>query len=380
MINKKRLIRLTQELIQINSQNPPGNEREIALFVRSHLEKLGIQTKIYEFKKNRTNILCTLKSKGNKSLLLSPHLDTVPAGNNWKFPPLAGKLFKNRIYGRGASDCKGNLACALEAITSIVEEKKHLDYNLVFAATSDEETGSHLGLIPLLDKGILKPDAAIILDADEFEIIISQKGLIHFKINVFGKKAHGAYPDRGINAIEISAGIIQALKKHKFKYEKHPLLKAPTVNIGTITGGDKVNMVADFCSFGVDLRFLPGMRSEAIINEVKRITNSFANKYRIEIQSVQAPFNIDKNHFLVNNLMSSLRRNNRPVRIRGSEGATVITFFQHKNIPAVATGFSSKAKAHTTDEHIPVKNLVDGAKLLETLLLNFKFPSKNNAR
>ena len=90
----------------------------------------------------------------------------------------------------------------------------------------------------------MRADAAIILDADDFNIIIAQKGLIHFQVKIFGKKAHGAYPDKGINAIEIASKIIQALDAYRFSYKRHPLLKKPTINIGTIAGGDKVNIVA----------------------------------------------------------------------------------------------------------------------------------------
>ena len=109
----------------------------------------------------------------------------------------------------------------------------------------------------------------MILDSDEFEIIIAQKGLIHFKVSVAGKKAHGAYPDQGINAINIACGIIRDLEKYKFSFRPHPLLKGPTINTGTIHGGDKVNMVADWCDFELDLRYLPGMSAKDVLAGIK---------------------------------------------------------------------------------------------------------------
>ena len=159
MIDKKRIIKLTQQLIHIPSENPPGNECKIASFVKLFLEGLGLRPKIYRFKKNRSNVVAVLKgSTRNYSLLVSPHMDTVPAGSNWKFPPFGAILRNGKIYGRGASDDKGNLAVLLEVIRSLVERGRDLDYNLIFAATADEETGSTLGLIPLLEKGILRPN------------------------------------------------------------------------------------------------------------------------------------------------------------------------------------------------------------------------------
>ncbi|MCM8780625.1 MAG: M20/M25/M40 family metallo-hydrolase [Candidatus Omnitrophica bacterium] len=121
MITKTRLIKLTQQLISIDSQNPPGDEYCIAGFVKRYLEILGLRTKIYEFKKRRSNVVAYIKGRNKKhSLLITPHLDTVPAGRNWRFKPFYAKIYKGKLYGLGATDCKGNLACALEAIKSLV--------------------------------------------------------------------------------------------------------------------------------------------------------------------------------------------------------------------------------------------------------------------
>src|SRR3989338_481246 len=221
MVNKGRLIRLTARLIGMDSQNPPGAEFRIAGFVNNYLKDLGLKTKIYEFKRRRSNVIAVLKGKGLKhSLLITPHLDTVPAGKSWSLNPFSGHIKGKRIYGLGATDCKGNLACALEAINSIVEENTLLNYNLIFAATADEESGSDLGLIPLLDKKILKPEAAVVLDSNDFEVIITQKGLMHIKVKVQGKRAHGAYPGRGINAIDIAIDIIREIKARRFHYKE----------------------------------------------------------------------------------------------------------------------------------------------------------------
>jgi succinyl-diaminopimelate desuccinylase len=124
MINKKRLVKLTQKLIRIDSQNPPGDEARIAGFVKNYLAKLGLKTKIYEFKKRRSNAVAVLPGINKKyNLLITPHLDTVPYGKNWHFNPFLGKIYRGKIYGLGATDCKGNLASALEAINSLVEDK-----------------------------------------------------------------------------------------------------------------------------------------------------------------------------------------------------------------------------------------------------------------
>ena len=385
MVNKKRLIKLTQKLIQINSENPPGDESRIAAFVKNQLDKLGLKTKICEFKKKRSNVVAHLLGRNKKySLLITPHLDTVPAGESWHFNPFRGQIHSQKIYGLGATDCKGNLASSLEAINSIVEDGTVLDYNLIFAATADEESGSGLGLVPLLEKGILHPDAAVVLDSDDFNIIITQKGLIHLKVKIQGRKAHGAYPWQGINAIDIAIDILKELKTHKFIYTKNKYLKPPTLNIGTIKGGDKVNVVADWCEFELDVRFLPGMSEGAILKYIQGIIQKHVQKFsrksgmpqnavKIEIEGIQKPYWINKNQSLVKYLTMAAKKLKVQQRIKGSEGATTITFFQEQNIPAVATGFGSAGCAHIADEYVKIDNLYKGAMVLEEFIKIYRF-------
>ena len=374
MINRKRLIQTIKKLISLDSQNPPGDEEKIAGFVNAYLKVLGLKTKTYAFSDKRINVLATLKGrKSGKSLLLTPHLDTVPAGKNWKTDPFNAKIIGDKIYGLGATDCKGNLASALEAISSIVEDGIKLDYDLVFAATADEESGSALGLIPLLERKLLKPDAAVVLDADDFEIVVTQKGLMHLKVHIKGRKAHGAYPWLGVNAINIAAKVIADLEKKRVGYKKNKYLRQPTINVGTICGGDKVNVVSDWCEFGLDFRFLPGMSEKELLAALKKTISKYTSNFRIEIQGIQDPYSIDSGHPLVKGLASAMKNLKISPRISGSEGATVITFFKLKNIPAVATGFGTESCAHVADEYACLSNLYKGAQVLVSFLRNYKF-------
>jgi len=375
MINRKRLIKLTQDLLRINSENPPGDERAITRFVSGYLKKMGLKPKIVTFYPNRGNVLAVLPGRSKRRpLLITPHLDTVPAGTGWKFGPFSGTVSGGKIFGRGATDCKGNLAVALEAMQSLLEDKVSLADDVIFLATADEEAGSSKGLIPFLERGIVKPAYALILDSDEFNIIIAQKGLIHFTVKVEGLKAHGAYPQRGVNAIEQAAELIGILKKMKFKaYRRHSLLKPPTINIGTIRGGDKVNMVADWCEFEVDLRFLPGMEAQKILSGIKK---GFAKarpkaSFTIQAQDIQQPYEIGRKHPLVKSLKKASCGIAKRSDVKGSEGATVITFFKKKNIPAVATGYGAKSCAHATDEYVRVRDLYCGARVLERFIKIF---------
>jgi len=374
MIRKQRLIRIIRELISIDSQNPPGNEAQIGSYVQKFLLGLGLKSRIYEFRADRPNVVAVLKGKNSKhKLLLTPHLDTVPAGKNWKVPVFEGLIRGDKIYGLGATDCKGNLAAMLEALSSIIEEGLVFDYDIVIAATSDEESGSDLGLIPLIERKILKVNAALVLDADDFEIVISQKGLMHLKVRIQGKKAHGAYPWLGNNAIDMAVSVLADLKSQKNSFAPDRYLHGPTVNIGTIQGGDKVNVVADWCEFELDFRFLPGTTEKPLLKNLKNTLAKYSKNFSIEVQGIQAPYRIDKKHPLVSSLVRAMKNVKIPPRVSGSEGATVITFFDNENIPAVATGFGKEGCAHIADEYALLSSLAKGAEVLVEFLRNYNF-------
>lgn len=377
MINDKRLIGLTQKLLQFDSVNPPGNEFAVAKYIEQYLVKLGLEVKLYSFAKNRPNVVATLrgtlsrKEAAKKAVLITPHIDTVPFGSGWKFDPVGGQIKNGKIYGRGASDDKGNAAVGIEVLQSLVEDGVRLKRDIVYAATVDEETGSHQGIRPLLAKGILRPAVGLITDSEEFDCIVAQKGLFHSRVQIFGKKAHGAYNWRGVNAIEIGARIINRLLAHQFKFKKHPLLVPPTKNIGTIRGGDKVNMVADFCEFALDIRFMPGMTAEGVLKEVKSIIEKETKNYKIFIDDAQKPYSIDPKHPFVKTYVDVCAKMGVEAKLTGSQGATVISFFQDYGIPAFSTGWGAHGVIHANDEYAFVKTLCKGARVLEAYLKEY---------
>lgn len=371
-INQNRLVALTQKLIQTPSENPGGTEKEVAIIVKKELEACGFEVKSYEFEKDRTNVVATLKgTSSKKSLLLTPHLDTVPAGKNWKYPPFDAKIVDGKIYGRGATDCKCHVAVCLEVARMLSENKRHLSYDLIIAATSDEERGSELGLIPLLEKNILSPTHALVTDGDRFRIMTMQKGVLHLKAKIKGKRAHGAYPWKGENAIEKASKIIMDLKNFKFRFKPHPLVRPPTINIGIIKGGEGINVVPEECEFTMDIRFLPGMDPESITSDIKKLIEKTTKNYEMTAVNTQQPYEIDRNNPLVKSIESALKTNKIKPTVTGSEGATVMTFFKDRNIPAVTFGIGPDMQ-HETDEYIEIDSLVKGAKVLSDFLDEFE--------
>ena len=377
MINKQRLIKLTQKVISFNSENPPGNELALAKFIERDMRSLGLKIKTVAYAKNRPNVIATLKGSlparqaSRAAILITPHFDTVPIGKGWTYDPLGGAIVQGRLYGRGASDDKGNLASCMEVMRSLIEDKIQLKKNVILAATVDEETGSHFGIIPLLAQKVLRPKFALVMDSDGFDTIIAQKGLFHCRIQIFGKKAHGAYNWRGINAIEITAKVICKLKKISWRHQRHPLLHRPTMNVGVIKGGDKVNMVCDFCEFALDTRFAIGMNPKMVRKRIEEVVKSEAKKYKMIVDDLQMPYVIDRRHPYVQTYLKTAKKMGCRAKIKGSEGATVITFFKKHGIPAFATGFGSRGTAHTNDEYIHINSLYRGTRVLEQFIKDY---------
>ncbi|RKY28962.1 MAG: hypothetical protein DRP61_00465 [Candidatus Omnitrophota bacterium] len=366
----KRILRLTQELIKINSENPPGRERKIAKFCYDFLKNYGYKPRILEFAPQRSNLLCSCKSENSlRTILLSPHLDTVPAGENWNIPPFSAKILNNRIYGRGASDCKGNLAVGLEALAQLKEEKrKFRNLDIVFLATADEEAGSSLGFKPILNS-LPRLDFGLILDGSEFKIIYAQKGLLHLRINILGKKAHGAYPERGENAIILSFNIYSQIRDLIKRLNKKDKKAQFTLNIGKIEGGEKVNMVADKCFMELDLRFRENESKEKLLNIFKKTIEKFTKAYSLKVLAYQPPVRAQRNNFWINCLKDTLLGENIKPHFEVSRGATILNFLLERGVEGVVFGFSTSQQAHATDEYIAIPNLYKGVRVLKNFLI-----------
>jgi len=365
-----RIVKLTQQLIRINSENPPGNEESLAVFVCKFLEKFKYRPRIVEFAPRRSNVLCTLKSKKSiKRILLSPHLDTVPAGEGWRMPPFEGEILRNKIYGRGASDCKSNLAVALDVLARLKEAGPVLEnLDVIFAATADEETGSSLGFKPLL-KRILPLDYALVLDGRDFEIVYAQKGLLHLRINIFGRKAHGASPRKGRNAIKQAMRVYKDIEDWLRAVNKNDRKARFSVNIGKVAGGEKVNIVADRCSMDLDFRFAKEVKMKYLLAKIRKLISKAAREFSLEVLAFQNRVTVSRENILARALRASLRRRALSPKMEVCKGATVLSFLAEQNIPALIFGFASRDQAHVTDEYIEIPNLKKGSQVLRDFLI-----------
>ncbi len=312
---------ILSSLIRINSENPPGREKEVAVFLKGLFDAAGIPNEIVSAEPGRDNFIATL-GEGPRSLLFLSHADTVPAGEGWDFAPLSGQISDGMVLGRGAQDCKGLVAAETYAMLHLARQGK-LKGKLIFAATADEEAGGKHGIKFLVEKHLPKIRADFCINeggnapyrtggkAVQF-IQTGEKGTAWAKLAARGVSCHGSLPDLGDNAIAKMSRALTAIADHKPPVQLLPevrlmvqalvdlkganitvnedtidpaialfedrafaaYLKAitrMTISPNVVRGGTKTNMVPDFCEADLDIRVLPGQDQGMVSREIRRI-------------------------------------------------------------------------------------------------------------
>jgi len=381
LMRKRELIDLTTQLIQIPTENPPGNEKKAFLFLKPILLKMGFDVRILLSPKGRWNIIAERKwGKDGRRLIFNGHLDVVPSGDpsKWRYPPFQGKLNKGRIYGRGASDMKGGIASFLQAISMIDRSKIDLPRGtVVLHLVSDEESHGHQGMGFLTQKRMIQGDATIVGEPTYLDLMIAQKGALWLRISTIGKSAHGSRPHSGVNAIEKMIKAIDQLNSISLR-EEHPLLGNPTLNIGMIQGGTKINVVPDRCEIEVDRRILPSEERGVVLREIKESLDSLqlqdpSFQYQMEEIDFAEPSEIDPEDEIVKISMEAIGevRGERP-KIKGSSGFTDARFYiKQCHIPALILGPGGVDQPHTTDESVEVDALIQAAQIYGVIILKF---------
>ena len=316
MIDKKKedLFSLASKLVQIPSVNPPDDTSEIAGFIVDFLNSIGIKYRKYESTKNRISIIATLEGSHNeKSLCFNGHMDVVPAGDSskWKYPPFSGKIVDGFLFGRGSSDMKGSVAAQLTMLKILSELEIPLEETLQLNLVPDEETGSRFGTKWLFENNKVQCSACIIGEPSGLKAVnIGSKGKYWMYLTVLGEPAHGSmYPYLGDNAILKACEIIQnVLRLHDVEANVPEeldgivedskklaeqdfgvkgigeIIKKPTVNIGVIKGGRKINIVADTCNVEIDIRIPIGITPEDIEARIKKIISPYGNSVKFDVK------------------------------------------------------------------------------------------------
>jgi putative selenium metabolism hydrolase len=256
------LTELAQELIRIPSLT--GTEVVIAAFVRDYLTRAGLEAWVDEYH----SAIGVLRRGAGPTVLFDAHIDTVEANaQEWKHAPFGGEIEGGRIYGRGATDMKGALAAILSAVKLLAQDGD-LRGNVIVTGTSWEEHVEGLTLGKALDQLAaqgLRPDYVIIGEASELNLKRGQRGRTRVHVDVQGKAAHSAHPEKGINAVYKALSLAQAIRELPMR--RDDFLGQEIIELISIDSLPRPmdSIVPYACRVSYDLRLLPGDTKETVL-------------------------------------------------------------------------------------------------------------------
>lgn len=265
------VLELTRRLVAFDTVNPPGNERECALYLAGLLGESGLSIHTHEFDEGRTTLVATLPGGDRRPpLILTGHLDVVPLGvAPWSFDPFVAEVADGRVYGRGTCDMKGAIAAMVVAAQRLAREsRRHAPVQWIL--TAGEERGCHGAQHLTTQPGALPSAGAMLVgEPTGNRPCIAHKGILRVDVSTTGVTAHASMPELGDNAIFKAADAALALRAFEFGVPPHPLLGRPTLNVGTIRGGLNINSVPDAATIGVDIRTITGQNDDEILARLR---------------------------------------------------------------------------------------------------------------
>jgi acetylornithine deacetylase/succinyl-diaminopimelate desuccinylase-like protein len=365
---------LLAELIALPSVNPAflpprhphAGERRAADFLAATAASAGLDVEFQKILPGRANVIARLPPLGKikQAILLAAHLDTVGADGT-RFIP---QRKNGRLHGRGVCDTKGSAAAMLTALCELAEsQSRPRETEIIFAGLIDEEH-AQAGSRALAKNG-LKADLAIVGEPTKCHVVTAHKGSVWLRLETRGRAAHGATPHLGQNAVLGMAHVVAALETDyaaQLKKQKHRLLGAGTVNVGTIGGGTQPNIVPDNCAIEIDRRTLPGETEKSVVREITALLA--AKKLSAKIfRSKAAPAPPLETDFKLPLIRRFLRcaRQPRPLGVDYFCDAAVLAA---AGIPSVIFGPGDIAQAHTADEWISLAELERAKNLLLSFL------------
>ncbi len=227
-----------QELIRIDTTNPPGNETAAAEYIAGVFKREGIDSTILESAPGRGNIVARLKGDGRAApLMLMFHLDVVPVeADKWQHPPFSGDIADGYLWGRGTLDTKELGAMELMTMLLLKREGKLLARDIIFMANADEEAGGHLGAGWMVKEhpDLIQAEYAInegagfgvdLLGHRFFTCQTGEKGTARFSLRARGRPGHASQPHPD-NAVLKVADAIQKSARQNF----HCIRRQPCAN------------------------------------------------------------------------------------------------------------------------------------------------------
>ena len=376
----KNSLKILSDLIAFKTVSGEDNNSLIN-YCDEILNKLGATSfKTYDDEKKRVNLFATLKAKipsKKKPIIFSGHTDVVPVSKDWNTDPFVATIKDEKVFGRGACDMKGFIACTLAYAP--IFSKTNLDRDIHFSFTFDEETacqGAPLLINELKRKG-MNSGICIVGEPTSMKIIDAHKGCYEYTTYFKGLAGHGSAPDKGINAVEYAVKYISKLIELreilKTKVPKNSIFDPPytTIQIGGISGGIARNVIADRCQVDWEMRPVIKKDGEFVNNEMDKYVNTKLlpemtkvfpkSLIKKEIIGEIIGFNRLEKSEACEFISSLTGDNSREVVSFGTEAG----LFQEIGISTVVCGPGSIEQAHKIDEFVALDQIKKCLVLLE---------------
>jgi succinyl-diaminopimelate desuccinylase len=371
-LDEQALIRLTQEIIRLRTINPPGDESRAAEFIARRLQQANMFAEVVPHEEaGRGSVVGGLRGSGKRpALLFSGHLDTVPAGDNWEREVLSADVADGKIWGLGSTDMKAGVAALLVAMEAVQHTGVSLQGDLLFAGTAGEEVDS-MGAKRLVEQQKLGDVGFMIIgEPTAKRVFTAEKGVLWLEVRTRGQTAHGSMPHLGVNAIMHMTKLLHALEAERIPYQTHPLLGGFTMNVATIAGGVKTNVVPDACRVSIDLRTVIGQEHQQIVDTVRQLIDRLCaedNTFHAEVHVLteRIPLDIPFDNALVQTFVQVrdqvTGQTSQPAAASfATDGSVFVPAYE---APMVICGPGLPEKAHQPNEYVEIDKLITAARI-----------------
>ena len=361
---------ILDRLVAFPSVSRDGNI-ELIRYVQGLLDSAGIKARLYPAASgDRASLFATVGPEGPGGVVLSGHTDVVPVdGQAWSSDPFCMIERDGRLYGRGTTDMKGFVACAIEAMLQV--KSKPLQRPLHLALSYDEEIGC-IGVRPMLAdlaKVGLEPDWVLIGEPTSMQVASGHKGKLAARASCCGVAAHSALAPTGFNAIHLAADFLGELRSLQAELSGQGArdndydIPYTTVHAGVIQGGTALNIVPERCDLDFEIRNIasddPKLFLDRLFEKADRLSNTARTRFATAGISIHvlndypglATSSTDQTMSRVLNLAGS----NHCIKVAfGTEGGL---FSSALSVPAFVCGPGSMEQGHKADEFVETSQI-----------------------
>ncbi len=371
---------LLARLVAFDSTSAKSN-LEIAGFLADYLDGPGVRIDRFPSADgDKVNLVVEAgppTGDDRRGLVLSAHMDVVPAGEGWSHDPFTLTDGGDRYFGRGSADMKGFLALAANAMRRA--SATALRHPLALVLTYDEEVGclGALRLVASWPEGRFLPCATLVGEPTRLRALTRHKGHLTLRLTFSGVSAHSGYPHLGKSAIEPASEAVAALARlrrqlageHPEGGEAFPETPYVALNVGRIEGGEAVNVVPDRCVVELGLRLLPGMAAEPWVARSRSAVSMAVGEegWGLEVLRFTPALATSEEAAIVRHLKGLLGQSETLSASYATDGGRL----SELGLEPVICGPGDIAVAHKPDEHVPKADLEAAARLVDRLITDF---------